>query len=85
MFGNAIQDYFVEGEILACGSVPKLGGLGACSPRKFLKLATSETVSNTYSIYVGKYSLEAHKILGEPGAPRLISRQPPLNIFFSKH
>ena len=29
-----IQDFSQRGEILACGRVPKLGGLGVCSPRK---------------------------------------------------
>ena len=29
-------------------SMPKLGGLGACSPRTFLKFTTSETASGGY-------------------------------------
>ena len=40
------QDFLLEGEIVAHGNT-KLGGLGACSPRKILKFTTSETASET--------------------------------------
>ena len=38
--------YFIGGElgIIVCGNILKLGGLGACSHRKFM---TSETASET--------------------------------------
>ena len=43
-----IQGFLSAGEIIASGNMLKLGGLGACSPRKFLKFATSETASGGF-------------------------------------
>ena len=43
-----IMIFFAEGEILVCSSIPKLGILGVCSPRKKLKFTTSETVSGGF-------------------------------------
>ena len=50
-----IQDFFLVGgkiakcdKITACISMPKLGGLEACSPRKILKFTTSETASGGF-------------------------------------
>ena len=37
-----------RGEIIVCGNVFKLGGLGAWSPRKILKFTTSETASGGF-------------------------------------
>ena len=37
-----------RGEIIACGNILKLGGLGACSPRKILKFKTSEIASGGF-------------------------------------
>ena len=40
-----IQDFLSEGEFVAYGNILKLGGLGACSPRK---ITTSETASGGF-------------------------------------
>jgi hypothetical protein len=47
-----MHDVFVGGEILKCGSVPKLGGPGASSPRKILKYTTSETVPGGFRDHI---------------------------------
>ena len=45
-----IWDFSSVGEIIANNNILKLGGLGACSPRKLLKFMTFETDSGVFSV-----------------------------------
>ena len=40
--------FFIRGEFIVCDDILKLGGLGACPPRKNLKFMTSETASGGF-------------------------------------
>ena len=46
-----IWHFFAEGEILVCGSIPKVGDLGVCSPRKFMTSESGSEITYTNEKY----------------------------------
>ena len=69
LYQGFIQEFSLEGEIVASGNMLKLGGLGACSPRKILKFTTSylrPQYTYTKMMTFSKYSGSPPSILINP-------------------
>jgi hypothetical protein len=91
MYQELIQDFFVEGEVLVCGTVPKLGGSGGMLPQNFLKfynlclrlfLVVSETTYMNKKYIILLYStICISRILGKFRGGGGIPGCPPLCIY----
>ena len=68
---NTVRPYYLCTDGGACVSTHTLGGLGACSPRKILKIWCSEIASEAIFVLKFIFGLDAARILGPSvvGAP----------------